>query len=279
MRPGIGVAVASEKPELSLVVPAFNEAQRIQATLRAMAEFLDSHFERSELIVVDDGSADLTAQVVRAVAAELPVSVRVIRYPENRGKGFALKAGFANARGERILFSDADLSTPIEEAIRLLAALDQSPIAVGSRKMPGARVEVHQPWLREMMGKVFTWLVRVLVADVSDATCGFKAFRGDVGRDLFSRVRIDDWSFDAELLYLARFRGHRIQEIPVRWRHEAGTKVDLRRDVWRSLIGLASIRVNALRGIYRSPREIDARFEVWDFSEADAEQATSEDRP
>jgi len=260
-----------------MVVPAFNEAQRIREPLRVMAEFLDSHFESSELVVVDDGSADETAEIVRVLAAELPVPVRVIRYAENRGKGFALKTGFANARGENVLFSDADLSTPMDEALRLLAALDETPIAIGSRKMAGARIEVHQPWLRENMGKVFTWLVRVLVADVSDVTCGFKAFRGDVGREIFSRVRIDDWSFDAEILYLARFLGHRIQEIPVRWHDEAGTKVDLRRDVWRSLVGLATIRLNALRGVYRSPREIDAPLERWDVSgaEAGAERAPS----
>ena len=244
---------------LTVIVPAFNEASRITATLHAISD----HFARApfpiELIVVDDGSRDDTATVVRDAAARLAVPLRLLRYAPNRGKGFALKVGFAASRGDRVLFSDADLSTPIEESDRFLAELDRgADAAIGSRKSARARIEVRQPWLRETLGKGFTWLVRLLAADVSDATCGFKAYRGDVGRDLYARMRVFDWSFDAEMLFVGRRRGLRVVEVPVRWRDQAGTKVDLRRDVVRSLQGLARIRLNALRGRYDAPLPIDA---------------------
>lgn len=249
-------------PLLSVVVPAYNEAARIPATLRAISD----HFARAafpvELIVVDDGSSDDTGAVVRAIAPELALPLTLLHYAPNRGKGFALKVGFAASRGDRILFSDADLSTPIDEAERFLAALDAgADVAIGSRKSARARIEVHQPWLRETLGKGFTALVRWLVADVTDATCGFKAYRGDAGRALFARMRVFDWSFDAEMLYVARLRGLRMVEVPVRWRDQAGTKVDLRRDVLRSLAGIARIRRHATRRDYDSPLPIDVAIE------------------
>jgi dolichyl-phosphate beta-glucosyltransferase len=249
---------------LTVIVPAFDEAARIPATLRAISD----HFARApfpvELIVVDDGSRDETPAIVRDAAAGLALPLRLLRYAPNRGKGFALKVGFAASRGDRVLFSDADLSTPIEEADRFLAELDRgADVAIGSRKEERARIEVHQPWLRETLGKGFTWLVRLLVADVSDATCGFKAYRGDAGRDLYARMRVFDWSFDAEMLFVGNRLGLRLVEVPVRWRDQAGTKVDLRRDVVRSLVGLLRIRWNAARGLYAKPAPAEVAVEVW----------------
>jgi dolichyl-phosphate beta-glucosyltransferase len=249
---------------LTVIVPAFNEAARIPATLRAISE----HFARApfpvELIVVDDGSRDETASVVREAAAQLALPLRLLRYAPNRGKGFALKVGFAASRGDRVLFSDADLSTPIEEADRFLAELDRgADVVIGSRKSARARIEVHQPWLRETLGKGFTWLVRLLVADVSDATCGFKAYRGDAGRDLYARMRVFDWSFDAEMLFVGGRLGLQLVEVPVRWRDQAGTKVDLRRDVLRSLAGLLRMRTNAWRGRYAKALPADVSVESW----------------
>jgi len=243
---------------LSVVVPAYNEAARIPATLRAIAaHFAEARFPL-ELLVVDDGSRDDTRAVVRAIASELTVPLTLLSYTPNRGKGFALKVGFAASKGARILFSDADLSTPIDEADRFLAALDAgADVAIGSRKSARARIEVHQPRLRESLGKGFTWLVRRLAADVSDATCGFKAYRGDAGRDLYARMRVFDWSFDAEMLFVADRLGLRRVEVPVRWRDQAGTKVDLRRDVVRSLAGLARIRANAWRRRYDTSLPLD----------------------
>jgi dolichyl-phosphate beta-glucosyltransferase len=251
---------------LSIVVPAYDEAARILATLRAISDHFAAHPAPIELIVVDDGSRDATSEVVRTAAPSLALPIRLLRYAPNRGKGFALKVGFAASRGARVLFSDADLSTPIEEADRLLAELDRSDTAIGSRKRAQARVEVHQPWLRETLGKGFTFLVRALLADVSDATCGFKAYRGDAGRDVFSRLRIEDWSFDAEALLVGRLRGYSLAEVPVRWRDQTGTKVDLRRDVLRSLAGIVRIRWNAACRRYAQPLPLDLVPEEWSSS-------------
>jgi dolichyl-phosphate beta-glucosyltransferase len=254
----------SEAPGLSVVVPAYDEAARIETTLRAIARHFAARPGGCELIVVDDGSRDDTAEVVRKLGPALEVPLRLLRYAPNRGKGFALKVGFAATRGARVLFSDADLSTPIEEADALLAALDAgADVAIGSRKRARARIEVRQPWLRETLGKGFTLLVRWLVADVSDATCGFKAYRGDAGRDLYARMRVFDWSFDAEMLHVAERLGLRTVEAPVRWRDQAGSKVDLRRDVVRSLAGLARIRANAWAGRYAEPLPLDVAVERW----------------
>ena len=259
-----GSVLASDTPFLSVVVPAYNEAERIPASLRRIA----AHFARAsfpvELIVVNDGSRDATCAVVRAAAPELGIPLRLLSYAPNRGKGFALKVGFAASRGDRVLFSDADLSTPIEEADHLLAELDAGfDVAIGTRKHARASIEVHQPWLRETLGRGFTWLVRTLIAEVTDATCGFKAYRGGAGRDLYARMRIFDWSFDAEMLRVALLLGYRTIEVPVHWSDRAGTKVDLRRDVARSLLGIARIRWNTARGRYAAPFALDVDAESW----------------
>lgn len=253
-------------PHLSLVLPAFNEAACLSGSLAAMAEYLAEQDYGAEIIVVDDGSQDGTSEVVRDAARGLPTPLRLVRYERNRGKGFALQVGFGQTRGARILFTDADLSTPITEAGRLLAPLDAGfDAAIGTRKVEGADITIHQPPLREFLGKGFTRLVRIAIADVSDATCGFKAFRGDVGRNVFSRLRIDGWAFDAEVLFLLRRAGQRVTEIPVTWSDQPGTKVDLLRDSVSSLVGLVQIRVQAALGVYRRPRVTDVELETWDF--------------
>jgi glycosyltransferase involved in cell wall biosynthesis len=251
-------------PALTVIVPAFNEADRIAAPLREIGAYLAAQDYGAEIVVVDDGSDDGTVEVVCDAAAGFAPAVRVLRCEVNRGKGHALKVGFAAARGEQILFTDADLSTPIEGAGRMLTALNEgADIAIGSRKAPGAEIAKHQPWYREQMGRIFTLIVRGLIADVSDATCGFKAFRAEVGRDLFSRVRVFDWSFDAEVLWITRQRGYRLAEVPVHWEDRAGTKVSLLTDTLRSLRGLARIRINAARGRYAAPQPAERAREVW----------------
>ncbi|HVN37685.1 MAG TPA: dolichyl-phosphate beta-glucosyltransferase, partial [Myxococcota bacterium] len=221
---------------LSLIVPAFDEGRRIGASLRHISSYLEARTPLSEIVVVDDGSRDRTAEIVRELAPGLGVPVCLARYAPNRGKGAAVKLGFALARGDRIVFMDADLSTPIEMLEPLLCQLDAgSDVVIGSRKMPGAHIAVRQPWLRETLGKVFTWLVHYSIAPFSDVTCGFKGFRSAAGREVFARARVERWSFDAEILMLARRLGYRIAELPVRWEDRAASKVRLRRDVIGSL--------------------------------------------
>jgi len=275
------VASSSGRADLlSVVVPAYNEARRIQSTLREIDAYLALQGYAAEIVVVDDGSEDETAAVVRSLAVDFSVPVRLRRYRGNRGKGFALKVGFGAARGDRILFTDADLSTPIEEAALLLGALQRgADVAIGTRKSDGARISIRQPWLREKLGLVFTLIVQALVADVTDATCGFKAFRGDVGRDLFARLRIDDWSFDAELLWVAHLRRYRVEEVPVRWADRPGTKVRLLRDVLGSLLGLVRIRANSALSRYAEPRAADASIEDWDCEPAQPRQPTWPKQP
>ena len=260
--------MASEAPWFSLVVPAFNESDRIGPSLREMDAYLAGQPYSAEIVVVDDGSSDGTAGLVNQIARELATPLRLLRYEKNRGKGRALAVGMTASRGARILFTDADLSTPIEETVRLLAPLDSgADVTIGSRKGEGSEIRIHQPWYREQLGKVFTLIVRFLVAEVTDVTCGFKAFRGEVGRDLFSRLRIDDWSFDAELLMLTRQRGYKLVEVPVSWEDRPGTKVSLLRDGIGSLVGLFRIRWNAAQGIYSSPRSLETSIDEWSRGE------------
>jgi dolichyl-phosphate beta-glucosyltransferase len=224
------------------VIPAYNEEKRLGATLQKVRAFRPD----AEILVVNDGSTDAT----RSLA--LGLGVRVEGYPENRGKGFALRRGMSGASGDRILMTDADLSTPIEELPLLEEALDRgSDLAIGSRKMPGARLLRRQAVLRETLGKGFTFLSQLALAvRVRDFTCGFKLFTRKAALDLFPRLTVDRWGYDSELLFLAARRGHRIAEVAVAWTNDQDTKVRLVRDVLQSLEDLARIRLNALLGRY-----------------------------
>lgn len=256
--------MSMDSVSLSVIVPTFNESSRFREPLRIIAKYLCEQDYSSEIVVVDDGSDDDTFELVRELAGSLPVPVSIHRYTPNRGKGHALKVGFEAARGRRLLFTDADLSTPIETTADLLAALDSGAgLAIGSRWLTGANIEKHQPWYREWMGTVFTILVNALITRVSDATCGFKAFEGEVGRDLFARLRIYDWSFDAELLFLASRRGYDVAQVPVRWEDREGTRVSLVRDAVKSLIGLFRIRLNSALGRYERRHPSLAPSEVF----------------
>ncbi len=263
--------------ELSIIVPAYNEERRLAAPLREIGRYLEQSQLRSEIVVVDDGSIDRTFELACEIGADLPVPVRVVRSARNRGKGHALKLGFEVAEGERLLFTDADLSTPIAHADDLLAALDRGfDVVIGSRKMPGAELEVHQPFLRETLGKGFTLLVRILIGWVSDVTCGFKMFRAEVGKDLFGRVRVFDWSYDAEVIFLVGQQGLRLTDVPVRWHDESGTKVRLVDAVLRSLIGLLRIRWYAARGVYATTLAAEEPAEIRTFRPAPAVSSTRE---
>jgi dolichyl-phosphate beta-glucosyltransferase len=212
-------------PQLSIVVPAYNEAERLGPTLQAMAQWLRRRGRSWELIVVDDGSTDDTVAIAQAEAAEVP-EIRVLELGANRGKGAAVRTGILDARGERILFSDADLATPIEELGKLEHELDAGfDIAIASRALPGSDLRVRQHPAREMMGRSFNTMVRLLLlGGIRDTQCGFKLFRGEVARDLFSAATVDRFAFDVEILLLAQGR-YRVAEVPVTWRHVEESKV------------------------------------------------------
>ncbi|HET7418992.1 MAG TPA: dolichyl-phosphate beta-glucosyltransferase [Candidatus Dormibacteraeota bacterium] len=211
---------------LSVVVPCFNEEQRLPRTIEQIQHYLDGKHADYELILVDDGSADGTRQLMEAAAQRHP-SVRVEALPRNRGKGRALALGVEVAKGDEILLTDADLSTPIEELDKLQAALsDGAGVAIGSRALRGSRVEVSQPVYRVLMGKAFNLIVQsVLLPGIWDTQCGFKLFRADVARRVFAGLRTDGFGYDPEVLYRARKQGVKIAEVPVVWRNSAETRV------------------------------------------------------
>jgi dolichyl-phosphate beta-glucosyltransferase len=242
------------QPDLSIVIPAFNEEARLEPTLQAYMAYCRESGRRVELIVVDDGSLDRTSQVVNSFATSHP-EVRLIRLAENQGKGQAVRSGVVNAQGKLILFADADGATPLSEVERLEQALGQgADVAIGSRALRDQNVAVKARLYRRVMGRVFHRFVEFLtVPGVKDTQCGFKLFRGPVAHDLFSRTRIRGFSFDVEVLMMAQRRGYRIAEVPVNWTHQPGSKVNLVTDSARMLRDLFIIRGRYLRGQYNSP--------------------------
>ena len=239
-------------PELSFVVPVFNEEQVLERTFAELLPFAEGLGRTFEVICVDDGSRDGSAALL-AAAAERDPRVRVFALPRNRGKGAAVRRGVLEARGANVLFLDADLSTPMDEAPGFLGALDAGyDVVLGNRRAPGADITRHQPWLRQSLGKGFTLLTSTLLAPgVQDFTCGFKAFRGEAARAIFARSTLDGWAFDAELVVIAQEQKFKLVQVPVKWHHEDDTKVRLISAVFGSLRELSLIFVRRLAGRYR----------------------------
>ncbi len=242
---------------LSIVIPIYNEEKRISPTIEKLLTYLSRQPFTREIILVDDGSDDKGIQLACASLDKAGENYQVVGYGDNRGKGYALKQGILASQGKYVLFTDADLSTPIEDLDNMWLWFNEGfDIVQGSRKMPGAKIEAHQPWLRENMGKIFTMLSNAIVnLKVSDVTCGFKCYRGEVARNIYGLQRVYDWSFDAEIIHIARVNGYRLKEIPVRWHDERGTKVHLLRDSVRSFRGLLKIRKNSREGYYAKTLE------------------------
>ena len=241
-------------PELSLVFPAYNEEARLEPTLREAIAYVRDKRIPAEIIVVDDGSRDGTSPLVLRLSAEYE-EVRLVRLAQNRGKGHAVRSGVVNAEGQYVLFADADGSTPIAEVERLFRAIATGvPIAIGSREVAGDGVRVRARWYRRLIGRAFHALVTALtVRGIQDTQCGFKLLRADVAHELFSRMLMDGFSFDVELLMMAQRRGHRIAEVPVNWVHRAGSRVSLVADSARMARDLFLIRAHAMRGHYDAP--------------------------
>ncbi len=238
------------EPFLSIVIPAYNEAGRIASSLEAIQEYVRGKAFPIETIVVDDGSTDNTVEVVSAAAG-----IRVLRNPGNRGKGYAVRHGVLEARGELILFTDADLSAPIEEADKLLAAMESShaDAVVGSRALERKLIGAHQSPFREWGGRFFNLLVRIFTGlRIRDTQCGFKLFRRSTTRRAFELQRVDRFGFDPEILFLVQHYGGRVVEVPVRWNHNAATKVHYLRDSLHMTLDLVVLRWRVLTGQYHN---------------------------
>ena len=239
---------------MSIVIPAYNEELRLPATLESILKRMaESGVPEYEVLVVDDGSSDGTAAVAERFHGERP-QVRLLRNPGNRGKGYSVRHGMLEARGEWILFTDSDLSAPIEEVDKLFEAAAQrgAKVAIGSRALDRALIGVHQTWFRETAGRIFNLLMRLTTGlPVADTQCGFKLFEAAAAREIFRRLRIERWGFDAEALFLARRLGYRTVEVPVRWSHAEGAKISMFRDSVEMFLDLLRVRWNQVRGLYR----------------------------
>jgi dolichyl-phosphate beta-glucosyltransferase len=252
-------------PPFSLIIPAFNEADRIGQTIRLTLKYLADVAPDAELIVVNDGSTDATSAVSREVLATAAVQTQLLENFPNRGKGAAVRRGLLAAQKPIGLFSDADLSTPLEETPKLIEpiAKDEVDIAFGSRALDRRLIGNHQPWRREQAGRVFNLIVRFATGlPFWDTQCGFKAFRLDVCRPILERARVIGFAFDVELLYLAQRAGLRVREIPVRWNHHEGSKIRLVHDSLRMLREIVTLRAQAgvidpiARGELTEPRKL-----------------------
>ena len=237
--------------DLSIIIPSYNEEARLPGTLQRIAEYLPTLGLRTEVLVVDDGSTDRTAAIAESFHGKL-TGLRVLSNGTNRGKGYSVRHGMLEAQGDMVLFTDADLSAPIEESDKLLTALNNGyDVAIGSRAMDRSLISTHQSIFREFAGIIFNKIVRIVLRlPFVDTQCGFKAFRRERTRIIFEQQRIEGFGFDPELLYLARHYGLRAIEIPVRWGHSEATKVNMLGDSLKMFGDIFTIRWNAMSGRY-----------------------------
>ena len=236
---------SDHRTTLTVVVPAYNEEKRLGATLKRMLTYFDEQGDPFEIIVVDDGSTDGTASLVETISS-CRKEVQLISYHPNHGKGYAVRQGMLAGRGERLLLSDADLATPIEEVEKLSAKLNAGyDIAIGSRDVKGSELIKHQSWLRETGGKTFNRMVQLIaVPGIHDTQCGFKLFTRSSAQAIFSRCTVEHFAFDVEVLYIAiRIFGYRVAETPIRWAHQEGSSVVFWRDALRMAKTLFRIRL------------------------------------
>lgn len=235
----------------SIVIPAYNESARIRATLDRILAYIDERRWNAEILVVNDGSTDDTAQIVQLYAARHP-ALRLLENPGNRGKGYSVRNGMLHARGEIMLFSDADLSSPIEETDKLFAALAAgADVAMGSRWLRADLQTQRQPLYRQLYGRIFNLALRLILGlRYRDTQCGFKAFTRPAAQSIFPLQHIERWGFDPEILFIARKFGLKVDEVPVQWAHSEGTRLHPLRDGIRMFLELLKIRWYALTGKY-----------------------------
>jgi glycosyltransferase involved in cell wall biosynthesis len=241
------------EPYLSIVIPAYNEALRVGGTLEKVREYLQTRNYETELILVDDGSSDETPEILEEARHHFS-AMRVFRNEPNRGKGYSIRRGVLEARGKLVLFTDADLSAPIEEANKLIAAVEteNADAAVGSRALERRLIGVRQPFYREFSGRVFNVLVRAFTGlKIRDTQCGLKIFRRDSTQRAFKLQHVSGFGFDPELLFLIQRLGGKVVEVPVRWNDNPATKVHFLRDSTRMFLDLALLRWRAITGKYK----------------------------
>jgi glycosyltransferase involved in cell wall biosynthesis len=243
-------------PAYSIVIPAYNESARILSALRSIVACIREHGWRAEVIVVNDGSVDATAEMVRAFVRSAP-EVRLMENPGNRGKGYSVRNGILHAFGDVVMFTDADMSSPMEEAEGLFAAIAQgADIAIGSRWLESTRQTHRQPLYRQFFGRCFNWFVRTVMGlKFADTQCGFKAFTRAAAQTVFQLQTVERWGFDPEILFIALKRGYRVVEVPVSWAHDERTRMSYLRDGLQMLGEIAMVRWNALVGRYDKPVE------------------------
>jgi len=240
-----------QRPAISIIIPAYNESARIGKALEEVVRCIHDRKWQAEIIVVNDGSTDRTAPIVREFAAT-HAEVRLLNNQENRGKGFSVRHGVLHSVGEMVMFTDADLSAPMEEAERLFDALRQgADIAIGSRWLERKRQTLKQPLYRQLFGRCFNGVTRLVMGlPFADTQCGFKAFRHPVAQTIFQLQRIERWGFDPELLFIALRRGYTIREVPVTWGHDERSRLSYLKDGLKMLEEIAYIRWEGFVGAY-----------------------------
>jgi len=243
-------------PRHSIVIPAYNESERLGPTLDRVLAFVRQQVQKAEIVVVNDGSTDQTADIVRNYAEQSGGIIRLLENSENRGKGYSVRNGVLHSAGDIVLFTDADLSAPIEEADKLIDALNRgADIAIGSRWARSELQTQRQSLARQVLGRIFNGLLRVLLGlEFKDTQCGFKAFRRTAARTLFPLQRIEGWGFDPEILFLAKKSGFKVAEVPVVWGHDTRTRIKPFKDGWRMVAEMLRIRWYSLTGKYSAGR-------------------------
>jgi glycosyltransferase involved in cell wall biosynthesis len=238
-------------PQLSIVIPAYNEGARIEAALERVTSCIAAQGWDAEILVVDDGSKDNTAAIVQRWMENYP-RLHLIQNPGNKGKGYSVRNGLLQAAGETVMFTDADLSAPMEEAERLLAALAAgADVAIGSRWMDKTRQTIHQPLYRQFFGRCFNWITRTVMGlPFKDTQCGFKAFKRSAAQTIFRLQTIERWGFDPEILFIARKLKYVVREVPVTWGHDERSRMSYLKDGLKMLEDMAKIRTNSLAGRY-----------------------------
>jgi dolichyl-phosphate beta-glucosyltransferase len=268
--PRFQITTSRDTVDVSMVIPAYNEEKRLVATLLSVMEYFDRRGLSYEIIVVDDGSSDATAEIVRELGKRFE-PIRLIRLPRNMGKGAAVRTGIRNATGQHVIYNDADGATPVSELDRLLPIIrDGADLAIGSRALHSPETRVERKLRRFVAGRIFAFLVNaVVVPGIADTQCGFRIFRKDVAQRIFEIQQLDGFAFDVEVLRIAWLLGYRISEVPVNWTDIRGSKVNLLRDSWRMFRDIFRVR-------YSTPNSLadrDARAKSQGLRDSDARTA------